>query len=71
MHAMQAFTVPCAIAAVLGAILALVPMKSTDVSGKNAHDYSLSVIQIASKDSTRNLPIERIDDMTLVDPGRE
>ena len=71
MHTIQAFTVPCAIAAVLGAILALVPMKSSDGSIKDTHDYSLHVIQIASHDSTRNLPIERIDDMTLVDPGRE
>lgn len=71
MHAMQAFAVPCAFAAGLGAILALVPMKSTAVSSGNNHDYSLSVIQIASQDSTRNLPIERIDDMTFVDPGRE
>ena len=51
MHAMQAITLPFAIAAVFGAILALVPTKSTNVGTDKILDYSLNIIQIASQDT--------------------
>lgn len=68
MHAMQAIT-PFVVAAGLGAILAFAPTKNMNVATDKIHDYSLNVIQIASQDSKRNLPVERVDDMTFVDPA--
>ena len=68
MHAMQAITLPFAVAAGFGAILALVPTKSMNVGTDKILDYSLNIIQIASQDTKRDLPVEKIDDMTFVDP---
>ena len=72
MHALQAMAVVAVLAVGLGAKLVVFPATEAEVKRNASRAASLSILQINfDSPNVSSLPVEKIHDMTFVDPERD